>query len=88
MNTPHTVTSREFGHNVSSAKHLAKQGPLFITDRGEPAYVLMNIDEYRRMSGESLGEKNMLQLLQQADEGADFDFDFEPVRLEARDLES
>jgi len=87
MTAIHTVTSREFGHNVSSAKNLAKEGPLFITDRGEPAFVLINIEEYRRLSGQSLGGKNMLQLLQQTDEGADFDFDFEPVRLEARDLE-
>ena len=35
----HTVTSREFSHNVSSAKNLAREGPVFITDRGEPAFV-------------------------------------------------
>lgn len=51
MNGIHTITSREFGHNVSSAKHLAKEGPLFITDRGEPAFVLLNISEYRQLAG-------------------------------------
>ena len=47
----HTVTSREFAHNVSSAKALAKQGPVFITDRGQPAFVLMHISEYRTITG-------------------------------------
>ncbi len=47
----HTVTSREFGHNVSSAKNLAREGPVFITDRGEPAFVLLTIDEYRAITG-------------------------------------
>lgn len=46
----HTVTSRDFGHNVSSAKNLAREGPVFITDRGEPAFVLLTIDEYRSIT--------------------------------------
>lgn len=42
-----TLTSREFGHNVSRAKKLAKEGPVFITDRGQPAFVLLDYETYR-----------------------------------------
>lgn len=47
----HRVTSREFGQNVSRSKHLAREGPLVITDRGEPAFVLLNIKDYRAIVG-------------------------------------
>lgn len=43
-------TSREFAHNVSAAKRAAAQGDhVIITKRGEPSYVLLSIDEYRRL---------------------------------------
>jgi PHD/YefM family antitoxin component YafN of YafNO toxin-antitoxin module len=52
MNTVlHTISSGEFGHNVSSAKQLARQGPVFITNRGKPAVVLMSIDAFREFGG-------------------------------------
>ena len=47
----HTVTSREFGHNVSAAKHQAEHGPVFITNRGTPEFVLLHIDAYRALGG-------------------------------------
>lgn len=46
----HSVTSLEFGHNVSSAKKIAREGPVIITDRGEPAFVLLTIGEYRTIT--------------------------------------
>jgi len=51
----HTVTSRDFGHNVSSAKNLARKGPVMITDRGEPAFVLLSIKDYRSLGGSDQG---------------------------------
>lgn len=45
-----TVTSREFNQNTSEAKRAATQGPVFVTDRGLPAYVLLSIEEYRRLT--------------------------------------
>ncbi|MDR1853091.1 MAG: type II toxin-antitoxin system prevent-host-death family antitoxin [Propionibacteriaceae bacterium] len=44
----HTMTSREFNQQTSRAKLLAKEGPVFITERGEPAFVLMSVEEYRK----------------------------------------
>jgi hypothetical protein len=79
-----TITSREFVHNVSAAKRLAVAGPVFITDRGRPAFTLLNIDEYRRLSnpvGQSVAE-----LLCQP-EATNISFDIEPISMGIRDLE-
>jgi len=46
-----TMTSREFNQHVSEAKKAALLGPVIITDRGRPAHVLLNIAEYRRLTG-------------------------------------
>ena len=46
-----TVSSREFNQDTSRAKKAAKLGPVFITDRGQPAHVLLSIDEYRKLTG-------------------------------------
>ena len=45
-----TLSSREFNQNTSEAKKAADKGPVFITDRGRPAHVLLSIDEYRRLT--------------------------------------
>ena len=44
--TVHTFTSREFNQDVYAAQKAAQDGPVFITDRGRPAYVLLRIDGY------------------------------------------
>lgn len=46
-----TLSSREFNQDTGRAKKAAAQGPVFITDRGEPAHVLLSIEEYRRITG-------------------------------------
>ena len=46
-----TVTSREFNRDVARAKRAARAGPVFITDRGRPAHVLLSIEDYRRLAG-------------------------------------
>lgn len=38
-----TLSSREFNQGVSGVKKAAKRGPVFITDRGRPAHVLLSI---------------------------------------------
>ncbi len=44
-----TVSSREFNQDTSGAKKAAANGPVFITDRGRPAHVLLTIREYERI---------------------------------------
>ncbi|HEY4172174.1 MAG TPA: type II toxin-antitoxin system Phd/YefM family antitoxin [Rhodopila sp.] len=46
-----TFSSREFNQDTSRAKKAASRGPVFITDRGKPAHVLLSIEEYRRLVG-------------------------------------
>ena len=36
-----TLTSREFNQDIGRAKREAKQRPVFTTDRGKPAHVLL-----------------------------------------------
>jgi prevent-host-death family protein len=46
-----TLSSREFNQNTSRAKRAAQDGPVFVSDRGRPAFVLLSIDEYQRLTG-------------------------------------
>jgi len=46
-----TFSSREFNQDAGRAKKAAKRGPVFITDRGRPAHVLLSIEEYQKITG-------------------------------------
>ena len=46
-----TLSSRQFNQDASKAKKAAMAGPVFITDRGRPAHVLLSFDEYKKISG-------------------------------------
>ena len=46
-----TLSSREFNQDTGRAKKAAAAGPVFITDRGKPAHVLLSIEEYQRITG-------------------------------------
>lgn len=73
-----TLSSREFNQDTSRAKQAARKGPVFITDRGRPAHVLLSFEEYQKLTGETFGSQNLADLL--ATPGAE-DIDFEPSRL-------
>lgn len=45
-----TLSSRELNQDVTRAKKATKYGPVFITDRGKPAHVLLSIEEYQRLA--------------------------------------
>ena len=46
-----TFSSRQFNQDASKAKKAAKAGPVFITDRGRPAHVLLTFDDYKKITG-------------------------------------
>ncbi|HEV2673997.1 MAG TPA: type II toxin-antitoxin system prevent-host-death family antitoxin [Aliidongia sp.] len=73
---PTTISSREFNHDVGSAKRAAETGPVIVTDRGTPAFVLLRYEDYRRLADQ--GAANILDLLDHPDSA---DIDFEPPRL-------
>lgn len=65
-----TISARDFNRDVSAAKRAADDGPVVITDRGQPAYVLLSFSEYSAMRD----RRSLLEVLQM-----DEDIDFEPV---------
>jgi prevent-host-death family protein len=69
-----TMSAREFNQDVTGAKRAARDAPVIITDRGEPAFVLLSIEEFRRLRGPRRTIVEMLSM--------DDDIDFEPGRLE------
>ena len=70
-----TVSSREFNQDTSRAKQAARGGPVFITDRGRPAHVLITIEEYQKLTG---GPMTLAEALAQAEAS---DFEFEPPKI-------
>jgi len=46
-----TLSSRKFNQDTSGAKKAAANGPVFITDRGRPAHVLLSFEDYQRLAG-------------------------------------
>jgi prevent-host-death family protein len=69
-----TISSRDFNQNASGAKRAAKKGPVFITDRGRPAHVLLTFEAYKKLLGPG---PSLLDAVAQKKGG---DFDFEPPR--------
>jgi prevent-host-death family protein len=45
-----TISSREFNQDVTRAKKATRAGPVFITDRGKPAHVLLSVEEYQKLT--------------------------------------
>lgn len=70
-----TLTSREFNQDTSRAKKAAQAGPVFITDRGKPAHVLLSIEHYQRLAG---GHASIIDLLAMP---ATEDIEFDPPRV-------
>jgi len=50
--TTTTLSSRELNQDIGRAKRASRQGPVFITDRGRPAHVLLSIEDYQRLTGQ------------------------------------
>ena len=44
------LSSRELNQDVTRAKKASKNGPVFITDRGKPAHVLLSFEDYQRLT--------------------------------------
>jgi prevent-host-death family protein len=70
-----TVSSREFDQGTSGAKNAARRGPVFITDHGRPSYVLLTIEDYRKLTDSEVTIADLLAM-----PGVE-DIDFDPPRL-------
>lgn len=70
-----TLSSRELNQDVTRAKNATKNGPVYITDRGKPAHVLLSIDEYRRLTNQRRNIADALAMPEFVD------IEFEPPRV-------
>lgn len=70
-----SMSAREFNQDVSAAKREATHGPVIITDRGKPAFVLLSIKEYDRLREDGNDLVNRLSM------DDDIDLDFETLDL-------
>jgi prevent-host-death family protein len=57
-----TLSSRTFNQDTSRAKKAAQSGPVFITDRGKPAHVLLSIRDYQRVLGKRVSIADLLAM--------------------------
>ncbi|MCG2842250.1 type II toxin-antitoxin system prevent-host-death family antitoxin [Sandaracinobacter sp. RS1-74] len=74
-----TVSSRDFNSDVGGAKKAAAHGPVFITDRGKPAHVLLSIEEYKRLRG--VRKMSLLESLTPSRGADEMDDEFEFPKL-------
>ena len=70
-----TLSSREFNQQASEAKRAANSGPVFITDRGRPAHVLLSFEDYQRLTKQRRNIADSLAMPGVAD------IEFEPPRV-------
>ncbi|SDV48028.1 type II toxin-antitoxin system Phd/YefM family antitoxin [Chitinasiproducens palmae] len=70
-----TVSSRELNQDVTRAKKATRNGPVFITDRGKPAHVLLSFEEYRRLTKQRRNIADALSMPGVAE------IEFEPPRM-------
>ena len=81
----HTIPSRDFARDVGNAKRLAAEGPVFITQRGKPAFALLSIDDYYQLT-DAQREVSLLEAMDAIPRGEGIEF--EPPRLSGRDLKA
>ena len=70
--------------DVAAAKAAAHTGPVVITDRGHPSFVMLNIDEYHHLQGKA---PSLFALMQQLPELPDDVSDIPRMDVAFRDVE-
>jgi len=78
-----TLSSREFNQKIGFAKKAAEKGPVFVTDRGEQTHVLLNVQEYRKITGKgpTIGE------LLSCPAAAEIEWEIEPIEFDFKPAE-
>lgn len=67
-----SMSSREFNQGTGDAKKAALNGPVCITDRGRPAFVLLSFDHYRQLLGD---QPSLVEMLCSTPGAGDVDFE-------------
>jgi len=71
-----TFSSREFNQDVTKAKRAAKNGPVIITERGNPSHVLLAFTEYKKITNT---QRNLVEIIAMTE-----DVDFEPPKMDLK----
>jgi len=79
-----TISSREFNQELGRAKKAAQKGPVFITDRGRPSFVLLNVEDYNKIAGQ---EKSIVELLAMPEGTPVFDYEFPRMDFQPRPVD-
>jgi prevent-host-death family protein len=70
-----TISSREFNQHSSRVHKAVKDGPVFVTNRGEPTLVVLSMKDYRKLTGKPKSLADMISM------PADDTIEFEPERI-------
>ncbi|MDR2506573.1 MAG: type II toxin-antitoxin system Phd/YefM family antitoxin [Candidatus Accumulibacter sp.] len=70
-----TLSSRTLNQDVSRAKKATMNGPVFITDRGKLAHVLLSFGDYQKLARQ---RRNIADALAMPDAG---DIEFDPPKV-------
>jgi prevent-host-death family protein len=71
-----TLSSREFNQDTAAAKRAARKAPVIITDRGKPAFVLMQVAHYQKLKKQNTSIADLLAMPKSAP-----DFAFDPAKM-------
>lgn len=66
--------------NIAAAKRATCESPVLITAHGNPALVLLPIEEYHRITAQA--QRTLREVMDSIPGGGDFEFD--PAKLEIR----
>lgn len=67
-----TVTARRLNQEPSAVKELARHEPVFVTERGREAFVILSVETYEQLVGSNSVHDSLRM-------EAEFDIEFEPV---------
>lgn len=79
----HTVSSHELARNFSRATRLAAEGPVFITDRGRPAFVLVNIEDFHAMTSKKR-DMSLLELMESMPGTEDVEYEVPHIGIDLK----
>lgn len=81
----HTYSSRDFTRDVGTAKRATAEGPVFITDRGRPAFALLKIEDYYHLAGQK--EASFLDVMDAIPGGVGITFEVASLQVAFRAAE-
>lgn len=78
-----TLSSSELNQDATKAMKAAQSGPVFITDHGKPAHVLLSFENYQQLTGQLRNIADALAM----PEPDDGDFDPPRLRIQAQEAD-